>query len=272
MSLIAPSPKSYATSQGHFYFAHGTEKAGQPCYEVPCKSRPGEMRATNIKDCRSLRLAPSVTTITKLLNSPFLTEWKIEQVLNSALTLPEIPGEDLQSRSERIRVDADEQSRKAREKGTSIHGAIECALDGKPYDTSLDKYVAAGLSALSDCGLDTKSRLVEHSFASPLGYAGKTDLVIPQLAVCDYKSKQNWTDEQEKKGLGYVDNLMQLAAYARGLDIPNCRLINIFISTEVPGKYAVREWPAEDHQRHFEMFMALHRFWCLSRNYDPTKP
>lgn len=257
MALIAPVPK--ASQSGHYYYAANTEKSGQPCYEVPCKSRPGEMRPTNIKDCRALNLVPSVTQVLKSFEKPGLRRYFDRMMFEATYTTPRIAGESDEEHFARCLDCADEHSRIAREQGTAMHTAIECALDGRSFDSSWDKHVAAAITALEQCGIDTKTRLVEHSFASPLGFGGKTDLIVGN-AVVDFKRKL--TFEGEKK-LAWDENAIQLSAYSEGLEIKNARRINVFISIK-EGEYRVHEWEPSEHERHWGMFKAALSYWKLA--------
>ena len=55
--------------------AHWYSAAGQACHEVPNKSKPGTSRPTTLRDARTMKLLPSVTTILGLLDKPQLTDW-----------------------------------------------------------------------------------------------------------------------------------------------------------------------------------------------------
>jgi hypothetical protein len=242
-----------ATESGHWYDA----ATGEPRYTIVGTN--GEVRNTTLRDARKFGYVPSVTTILKCAAQPGLIRWMQQQILHAALTLPRIDGETEEDYAERVIEDSQEQSRKAREKGTEIHGSIELGLSGMEYPFEHERHVNAVIEALSSQGLSSNSR-TEHSFASPMGYGGKVDFHGSSF-VCDFKTKGNWQDD---KKLAYSEHLMQLVAYARGLNIQAPRLLNIFISTDEPGKIAVHEWSADEHERHWEMFLALLNFWKLS--------
>ncbi len=246
-----------ATEAGHYYDA----KTGEPRYTIVGKN--GEVRNTTLRDARKFGYVPSVTTILKCAAQPGLIKWMQQQILHAALTLPRIDGESENDYAERVIEDSQEQSRKAREKGTDIHGSIELALSGLEYNLEHQPHVKAVLDALEDQALPASSR-TEHSFASALGYGGKIDFHGPSF-VCDFKTKGNW---EEGAKLAYPEHLMQLAAYAHGLGLEQPRLLNIFISTDEPGKVAVHEWPSEEHDRHLQMFLCLLNFWKLSNKIE----
>lgn len=253
----------FAKESGHWYAKDGT-----PAYEQPCKSRPGEMRPTTLRDARTLGLVPSVTTILRVAAQPGLERWKQQSLLHAALTLPRIEGESEQAFAERALTDAAEQGRTAREKGTAIHGAIERAMKTGETTPDMHPFTNAAFLALGQCEIENTGT-PERSFASPLGFGGKIDL-SGDAHILDFKTKGNWTDADVKRGLAYDEHGMQLAAYARGLARPYSRLINVFIATEEPGKFHVHEWPTEDHARLWGQFECLLRYWQLSNGIART--
>lgn len=250
-----------AKESGHWY-----TKDGSPCYEVPCKSRPGEMRATTVKDARALNLVPSVSGIVRLIAKPGLERWKLNQMLHAALTLPRLAGEQEDAFAERVITDSEEQSRKAREKGTAIHGAIERAMRDGYTTPEMYPFTHAAFQAMEQCGINSTGK-PEHSFASKFGYGGKVDL-FSDTHVIDFKTKGAWMDADEKRGLAYDEHAMQLVAYARGLDLPKARLINIFIDTDNPGHYFAHEWLAEKHEHYWQRFLALLTYWKLTNGFS----
>ena len=64
-----------------------------------------------------------------------------------------------------------------------------------------------------------------------------------------------------KAGGKGVKNLMQLAAYAKGLGMEKYRAANIFVSTSNPGLVRIVEYSMEDMRTHWEMFFHLLMFW-----------
>lgn len=233
----------FAAESGHWYARDGT-----PCYELPNKSKGG-MRPTTLKDARRLDLVRSVTTITSLAARPGLDLWKQEQVLLAALTLPRVPGETERDLLARIKADSREQARKAAERGTAIHAAIEQSFRGEPFAEELGPWVQMVRSVLPDAPWAP-----ERSFAHPLGYGGKVDLWHGEADgfVIDFKSKDGDLVGVEV----YDENVMQLAAYRVGLGKPKAACANLFISRDEPIVLLKRHSPA-DLERGWEQFMAL---------------
>src|SRR3990167_10315863 len=119
--------KDIASDAGHWY-----TQSGEPMYTIIGKN--GNERATTLRDARAFNLLPSVTSILSMLPKPALINWKMKNVLMSALTLPRLPDEADDAYIARIMADADEQARIARGKGTAIHGAIERFICGQSIE------------------------------------------------------------------------------------------------------------------------------------------
>src|SRR3990167_6623423 len=182
-----------ASDAGHWY-----TQSGEPMYTIIGKN--GNERATTLRDARAFNLLPSVTSILAMLPKPALINWKMKNVLMSALTLPRLPDEADDAYIARIMADADEQARIARGKGTAIHGAIERFICGQSIEAEYTVYVRAAITALTEYlavipMLDQCE--VEKSFASVLGYGGKVDLHSRSLGIlCDFKTKE-FTEDTE---------------------------------------------------------------------------
>ncbi len=246
---------------------HWYDKQGVAVYEVP-RVRGGGMRSTTLADARKLGLVPSVTTILSCAAKPGLEAWKAKQILEAALTLPRLPDETLDDYATRIIEDSKAQGRKAAERGTELHSAIEDYIRGQKsllwqshcekVDTTLKQY-----------GIDILKGKTEHSFASPLGFGGKTDLVIDNIPLlCDFKTKAKVKDVKQ---LAYPEHCWQLAAYARGvfgsLGI-KARIINVFIGID-DCEVRIHEWERADHDKAFSAFSHLLAFWQITKNYTP---
>lgn len=246
----------FATESGHWY-----TRDGEPAYEVESANGKGK-RATTLRDARKLNLVPSVTSILKAAAKPGLEAWKQTQLIHAALTLPRIDGETEDEYAKRVVQDSQEQARKAREKGSEIHGYIEHHFRGGSVPVEYKPVINEIESQFNIIGLKGPWD-AEKSFACDLGYGGKMDL-RNRDAVIDFKTKENWEDE---KKLGYDEHAMQLAAYAYAMRPFPPRRINVFVSTQELGKIAVLEWPEDDFNRHWMMFECLLKYWQLSNNF-----
>ena len=246
---------NYASEQGHWYYTNG-----DPAYTIIGAN--GKERATNVKDARKLGLVPSVTTILKLIPKPFLERWIVKQAVLSSLTLPRNLNETDDDYVERILIDKDEQSRKAKEKGSAIHGAIEQYLRDKSRENPYRHYAIFTIAELQkylqipDFTNDCES---ERSFATH-DFGGKVDLYsIKRNFIIDFKTKD--FDESTKK-LAYDEQSIQLVAYARGLGIPTARLLNVFISTKVEGLVKIVEH-TENKEYYWNVFKKCLALWQM---------
>jgi hypothetical protein len=98
--------KDFASESTHWY-----QKDGTPAYTIVGKN--GKERATTLRDARTLELVPSVTTILSVLAKPGLENWKQNQILMAALTMPRVDGESEQEYIARIIRDSKEEGMKA---------------------------------------------------------------------------------------------------------------------------------------------------------------
>jgi len=240
--------KDFATESGHWYQPDGT-----PAYTIIGKN--GQLRNTTIRDARKLGLLPSVTTILSVLAKPGLENWKQQQILMAALTMPRVEGETEQEYIARIIRDSKEQGIKAAEEGTQIHGAIE-----QHYLTGVhpEKYHAhvVGATTYVDRHFGKQEWIAEKSFANNR-YGGKVDLHSAGVVI-DFKTKEFTEDKLPE---AYDENIIQLAAYSRGLNIPHARLANVFVSRNVPGLVHIVEHDEEEIERGMIMFVALLNLW-----------
>ena len=231
---------------------HWYSRGGLPAYEVMGKN--GNMRPTTLADARKLDLLPSVSTIIKCAASPGLEQWKMEQMLLAALTLPRLSGETEVDFLKRVRTDSRETGRKAAERGTAIHTAVEGFYRGdgiKEYPEMI-RAVENALTAK----FGQQDWLAEKSFSCKT-YGGKADL-CSGAAVLDFKTKEF---SSEKLPTGFEENTMQLAAYRFGLGLHSARCANVFISVTEPGLVHIVEWDEDDLSRGWKMFLGLLDYW-----------
>jgi len=247
----------FATSAGHWYTL-----AGEPAYTVVGKN--GKERPATLADARKANLVPSYTTVVRCAAKPALERWKAEQLLMSGLTLPRIRDEPEAVWISRVWADSQEQSRKAAERGNKIHGAIERHFRGQIPEAEYWEHVKGAKAEIAKhCG--EQEWLPERSFAHPLGYGGKCDLHSAAWVI-DYKSKE--FDAQSVPKL-WDEHPMQLAAYRRGLRVPNARCAILFVSASVPGLSVLCEIGADDLTRGLAMFDALLAYWQHQTGHRP---
>lgn len=237
---------------------HWYTRTGDPAYTV--KNKDGHQRPTTLRDARKLGLVPSVTTIIKCAASPGLEAWKLQQMMLAALTLPRAPEETEESFISRIQADSKEQAKMAAERGSEVHAALESFFETRHVTSKFSPAVLGTETEIVKVFGDV-TWSAEKSFAVK-GFGGKVDLHSRdgQGVVIDFKTKE-FTSETLDKAQGFDEHAMQLAAYRVGLEIPQARCANVFVSVTEPGLVVVKEWDQEDLDRGWKMFSSLLEFW-----------
>lgn len=253
--------KPIATDQGHWY----DSLTGEPRYTIIGKN--GKERATKITDAKANNYSPSVTTITRdTLPSFGLINWKIDQAIDSALTLPKREGESLDAYKIRVKEDAKAQAEKAASFGSSVHTAIERFMQGKEIDPEYEIYCISALAALEKeiPGFSIEKCEAERSFSHPLRFGGRVDLFSRELGfILDFKTKFFKVDDKVKP---YDEQYIQLAAYRMGLGLPeDTKVYNVFISTAEPG--VVRIVKHEYDRKWWAIFEHLLATWKLMKEF-----
>lgn len=247
---------------------HWYTKEGQPVYTVKVKN--GNGRATTLRDARKLGLVPSVTTIIKAAAKPALENWKQNQVLLAALTLPKEDGETDDQWCKRIMEDSRQHAIQAAAKGIEIHAAIQGACEGFA-DPEYSAYIAGVESALHEWhpGIPGNEWVSEMAFAHPLGFGGKADLSAGVINigrfVADYKTKGFGPDDDLKV---FDEQAMQLAAYREGLGLKGARCAIVYISITNPGVTQLVEFEEWELQRGWDMFRHLLAYWKYQKKYE----
>ena len=85
----------------------------------------------DLRRARKERLFPSVTSIQQELASPGLENWKIQEAILSALTLPRNDGESDNDFAARIMEDSKSHAKRSAEIGTSLHDWAEKYINGE---------------------------------------------------------------------------------------------------------------------------------------------
>jgi hypothetical protein len=248
----------HASESQHWY-----ARDGSPAYEV--KGANGNMRPATLRDARKLGLVPSVTTIIGSCAKPGLERWKLEQMMHAALTLPRLDREPEADWISRVWTDSKETARKAAERGTAIHAAIQGWYEGEDYmGTPFEKHVEA-----ADVAVDQwlgEIWTAEQSFAHELGFGGKVDL-SSQQGVIDFKTKE-FSEVIDLRT--WDEHAMQLAAYRVGLRVPQARCAICYVSVTVPGLVKVIEIKEPELAKGWQMFKGLLAYWKAKSSFDPS--
>ena len=244
---------------------HWYDRKGQPRYTIVGSN--GKERPTTLRDARKHGFVPSVTEIIKCSNKPGLNRWMLDQMLHAALTLPRKDGETEAQYISRIWQDSQETARKAAERGTKIHAAIQGFFQHEPAGEFMP-HVQGACDAVRDwCGeeFDHEACLVEKAFSHPLGFGGKVDLLgFSPLFVVDFKTKEFGEDADLKT---WDEHAMQLAAYRHGLEMPDAKCAIVYVSSTVPGLCRLIEIEEEKLKAGWKMFYSLLHYWQAKNKY-----
>jgi hypothetical protein len=134
---------AHASESMHWY-----GQDGSPQYTLIGAN--GKERPPTLRDARKLGLVPSVTSVIRCAAAPGLERWKQEQVLMAALTLPRRPDEPEADWLRRVVQDSQEQGRRAAERGTAIHAAIQGHYEGVPPQEEYWRFVSGAKEAVAD--------------------------------------------------------------------------------------------------------------------------
>lgn len=247
----------------HWYAADGT-----PVYEVPRADGSG-MRPATLADARKLSLYPGVTSIIKCAAAPGLENWKQNQVMLAALTLPRLPGELDEAFCKRVLVDSGEQARRARERGTEIHAAIQGHYEGKPPSVEMFDYVRGAVRAIRE-NFGEHKWVSERPCSHQLGYGTKADLHCTEPIVLDFKGA-DFTAKEIATLKTWDEHAMQLAATREALNLPHAECAIVYVSRTTPGLCRVIRMDEDEIQRGWAMFQALLAFWQHRNKHWPYR-
>lgn len=237
-----------------------------PIWTLPKADGSGEKTPT-LRDARRLGLLPSVTEILKVLAKPAVERYRLNQILQSALTLPRFPDEDLDSFALRVELDSDQHREKAADLGTRIHAAIAGSLQGLPIAVEMDDYLREWVQFRK--GIISRGAEMQAG-SEQLGYCGTLDLAAldwnGHRAIFDFKTQ----DVKEGKPNFYDEWALQLAAYAQWFTEPHL-LVSVVISTNelTKGFLYHHIWPREQSY-YYEAFQQAFGLWRYLRDgFDP---
>lgn len=248
----------------------------EPAFEVPRKDGKG-MKAVTLREARELNLWPSVTNVLAVLNKPALNDWRVEQGILAALTLPRLPDEGTDAFVKRVVVDMDAQSQMARDFGTAIHAAIEAELTRPGYqpEPEVDEFMKSfrDWAARNIIEIHGAELLVGDPV---LGFGGKMDLdcTLRDIgrALVDFKTQRI---KRNGKGLNptfYDEWAIQLAAYRRARLLvtgETMALVSVVIDSTEPGPIHTHIW--EDSGEHLAAFLHAFELWKYLKGYNPSR-
>ena len=251
------SANKFKSESGHWY-----TQEGDPMYTVIGAN--GKERNTTLRDAKKDKLVPSVTTVLGMIAKPSLENWKINQALNSAMTLEKDVLESVEEFAYRCKIDSKKIEQEAAKKGTEIHAMIERGFLG---EEETETYCVIK-NYLND-NFPDEEWIAEASFCADLGYGGKIDLYSKSGIFVDFKTKDNLEGKDPAK-LVYDEHGMQLSAYAQGCGFNDVERVSIFVDREDTELIACHIWDRDTQKKHTEMFNSILQYWKLVKNYDSS--
>ncbi len=233
-----------------------------------------------IAGSKPAKYIPSVTTITGLMDKPYLFEWAAKEAANASTNFM---AEQQGNASDRVlqasvavgRAAPREARNHGASVGTAVHQRIKFFLDPEGEDPetyapesfeselALEAFYTWNESYLKDKKVLLSEQMVVH----PTGlYCGTFDLLIQledgSYQICDFKT----TNKSDANPLGiYPEYFMQLSAYRKALidspEFPHITRDNIrsgmLIGTGKDGSLSSPEISGDDMDRYENAFMLL---------------
>jgi hypothetical protein len=243
------------TESSHYYLA-----SGESCH--------GDLRSA-----RKVGAYPSVTTILGAAgpSKQGLMNWKEEQAILSALSLPRNDGEADSDFAKRVVLDSRKEVEAAALRGTHIHSLAEIIINGEEPGDLVKGYEEhyAGLKEWRECCV-TKVHASESVLVNEAeGYAGRVDLIADihgVIEVVDFKTRKF----KNGKAAGYETDLLQLSAYAYAFTDEGMACRNVLIDP-VTGQLQDIRYTSEKVAQAFEAFTSICKVWRWLKKYDPRE-
>jgi hypothetical protein len=204
-----------------------------------------------------------------------LMNWKEEQAILSALSLPRNDGEADSDFAKRVILDSRKEVEAAAARGTHIHSLAEMIINRQEPGELVNGY-EAHFDSLKQWRKGIykvhKSEAVLVNEAE--GYAGRVDLIAeiygeklsPEIEVIDFKTRKF----KNGKAAGYETDLLQLSAYAYAFTDEHMACRNVLIDP-VTGQLAEVKYTAEQVCFAFEAFTSICKVWRWLKKYDPRE-
>ncbi len=255
-------------NNGHYY-----TRDGQPMFYVPKKNGQGT-RPTTIADARKLGLLPSVTTCLGVLRKPALERYLVRQAVIAFATSPDIPGETVDQKINRVldvEKQQDQDAQAAADLGTKVHKALECRLADMPIEVELPEEFQKVIETVVN---DIKSYgevIATEKVIVGKGYAGTADVIVKTgggpMMILDFKSSRSLPTSDS-----WPEHKLQLALYAAALHKPDTPVMwvgNYYISTSAPGQWCKFSWA--NWEQDADIGLLICKIWGWLNKYEiPT--
>jgi hypothetical protein len=254
LAVMAALIATAKTESSHYYLA-----SGESCH--------GDLRSA-----RKVGAFPSVTTILGAAgpSKQGLMNWKEEQAILSALSLPRNDGEAASDFAKRVVLDSRKEVEAAAVRGTQIHSLAEMIIN-RQEPGELVKGYEPHFASLKEWHKDvTKVHASESVMVNEAeGYAGRVDLICDingEIEVVDFKTRKF----KNGKGAGYETDLLQLSAYSYAFAEDALPSRNILIDP-VTGQLDEVRYTAEQVSKAYEAFKSICNVWRWLKKYDPRE-
>jgi hypothetical protein len=170
---------------------HWYGRDGRPQYTV--KAKDGSDRPATLRDARKLNLVPSRDGHHQVRRGSGAS------ILDAEAGNARGPHASEGRRRDRGRLplsrilnDSKEQARKAAERGTAIHAAIQGFYQDETTTPGYEAHIQGAVHAVQQwAGEGTEGQwIAEAAFAHQMGFGGKVDLHVPGDVVVDFKTKE----------------------------------------------------------------------------------
>jgi len=251
------------TEASHWYYPDG-----RPCHEVPYKDkkRAGEMRNTTLKDARELGLVASVTNLLGVIANPALMQWKLQQLLLAAMTLPRQNGESEEEYVERVIKDSEAYTAKTADLGHRIHDAVDQYLStgNKVSDPQIEPQLEPVYNWIES---NIEDVLGTEFVISGNGFAGRVDLLaklkgISGEFIIDFKTRSPYRG----KLISRKSDLWQLCGYRLGYGDRRVGAASLLIDRDNPNPPESTIWSVDDMAVGTKIFKNARSIWHLNNN------
>lgn len=238
---------------------------GEPVYDA------------DLRAARKESLLPRVSNILSVWPKPFLEEWKAEQLLLSAATLPPLPGEPPDAYAHRVVEDSKKEAEQAAQWGTEFHRLVEAIMVGQDIAPAPEFILPIDEFYKWHNENVVEPIAMEHIVTNvELGYAGRLDLFFVHKTLGKVLADIKTRNVKNGKPAWYDEQAMQLWAYRQALpdaqvhETPDACL-SIVINRNSPEPPYTHVWDDDEMDMAGQRFKACLHLWQLWKKYNPTQ-